>query len=119
MKHILTLFIVLLLTPLAALHAADFSLTPEHQPAVNRQRRIFSQYDPAADTQKKGGFGADMDSVMRYVFDFADLPGSQLDAICIVVSNEAVASYRSKILLPIQHPGLMKRARRGSITSTN
>lgn len=45
---------------------------------------------------------------MGYVFGFADLPGSQLDAICIDVSNEGVAHYRSKILRPIRHPGLMK-----------
>ena len=96
-----------------ALSAAGFKFTPEHQAAVNRQRRIFFQYDPAADIQKKGGFGADMDAVMRYVFDFADLAGSQLDAICIDVSNEGVAHYRSKILRPIQHPGLVKWRERG------
>jgi len=110
MKSTLTLFTVLLasLAPLSALHAGDFKFTPEHQSAVNRERRIFSQYDPAADIQKKGGFGSDMEAVMDYVFGFADLPGSQLDAICIDVSNEGVAHYRSRILRPIQHPGLMK-----------
>jgi hypothetical protein len=80
---------------------------------VNQQRRIFFQYDPYADIQQKGGFGADMKVVMDYVFDFADLPGSQLDAICIDVSNEGVAHYRSKILRPIQHPGLMKWREQG------
>lgn len=108
MKLTLTLLPTLLLASLAALHAAEFSFTPEHQAAVNRERRIFSQYDPAADIQKKGGFGSDMEALMEYVFGFADLPGSQLDAICIDVSNESVAHYRSKILRPIQHPGLMK-----------
>jgi len=110
MKSTLTLFTVLLasLAPLSALHAGDFKFTPEHQSAVNRERRIFSQYDPAADIQKKGGFGSDMEAVMDYVFGFADLPGSQLDAICIDVSNEGVAHYRSRLLRPIQHPGLMK-----------
>ena len=101
------------LSSFGALYATELKLTPEHQAAVNRQRRIFFQYDPAADIQKKGGFGADMDAVMRYVFDFADLPGSQLDAICIDVSNEGVAHYRSKILRPIQHPGLVKWRERG------
>ena len=108
MKTILTLLTALLLSPLSALHAADIPFTPEHQAAVNRERRIFSQYDPAADIQKKGGFGSDMEALMEYVFGFADLPGSQLDAICIDVSNEGVAHYRSTILRPIQHPGLMK-----------
>jgi len=103
----------LLLAPLAALHAADFALSPEHQAAVNRQRRIFFQYDPGADIQQKGGFGSDMDSVMDYVFDFAAMPASQLDAICIDVSNEGVAHHRSKILRPIQHPGLMKWREQG------
>ncbi len=70
--------------------------------------RIFFQYDPGADIQLKGGFGSDMESLMDYVYDFADMPGSQLDAICIDVSNEGVAHYRSKLLRPIQHPGLMK-----------
>jgi hypothetical protein len=54
-----------------------------------------------------------MESVMSYVFDFADMPGSQLDAICIDVSNESVSHYRSKILRPIQHPALMKWREQG------
>jgi hypothetical protein len=107
MKPSLTLLAALLLAPLSALQAADFKFTSEHQAAVNRQRRIFFQYDPSADIQQKGGFGSDMDSIMRYVYDFADMPGSQLDAIGIDVSNEGVAHYRSKILRPIQHPGLI------------
>ena len=98
MKPALTLLTALLLAPLAALPAADFEFSPEHEAAVNRQRRIFFQYDPYADIQQKGGFGSDLESLMDYVFDFADLPGSQLDAICIDVSNEGVAHYRSKIL---------------------
>jgi len=40
------------------------------------------------------------------VFDGVSQPSSQLDAICIDVSNEGVAHYRSKILPPIKHPGL-------------
>lgn len=108
MKPTLPLLTALLLAPQAGLHAADFNLTSEHEAAVNCQRRIFFQYDPYADIQQKGGFGSDMDSIMRYVFDFADMPGSQLDAICSDVSKEGVAHYRSKILRPIQHPGLMK-----------
>ena len=104
----------LFLTPLAALHAAEpVSLSAEHAAAVNHQRRIFFQYDPAADIQHKGGFGSDMGAVMDYVFDFADMPGSQLDAICLDVSNEGVAHYRSKILPAIQHPGLMQWREQG------
>jgi hypothetical protein len=90
-----------------------FKLSSAHAAAVNHQRRIFFQYDPAADIQHKGGFGSNMDSVMNYVFDYADMPGSQLDAICIDVSNEGVAQYRSKILRPIQHPGLVKWREQG------
>ena len=45
---------------------------------------------------------------MDYVFDYIDMPGSQIDALCIDISNEGVAHYRSKILRPIQHPGLVK-----------
>ena len=115
MKRTLTLFTALLLAPLDTLHAADAAtqLTPAHQAAVDHQRRIFFQYDPAADIQRKGGFGSDMDAVMSYVFDAASQPGSQLDAICIDVSNEGVAHYRSKILPAIQHPGLMKWREQG------
>lgn len=115
MKHILPLITGLLLAPLDTLHAADAAtqLTPAHQAAVDHQRRIFFQYDPAADIQRKGGFGSDMDAVMSYVFDAACQPGSQLDAICIDVSNEGVAHYRSKILPAIQHPGLMKWREQG------
>lgn len=80
-----------LLTPL---HAADapVQLTPAHRAMVDHQRRIFFQYDPSADIQRKGGFGSDMDAVMNYVFDAASQPGSQLDAICIDVSNEGVTA---------------------------
>ncbi len=93
--------------------ASGFKFTPGHQAAVDRQRRIFFQYDPAVDIQRKGGFGSEMEALMGYVFDFADMPGSQLDAICIDVSNEGVAHYRSEILRPIQHPGLMKWREQG------
>ncbi len=114
MKLLATLVITLLLAPLLALHAAEpVSLSVEHTTIVNHQRRIFFQYDPAADIQRKGGFGSDMDAVMSYVFDTASQPSSQLDAICIDVSNEGVAHYRSKILPAIQHPGLIQWREQG------
>ena len=114
MKQTLPLLAALLLAPLAGLHAAEpVSLSVDHAAAVSHQRRIFFQYDPAADIQRKGGFGSDMDAVMSYVFDAASQPDSQLDAICIDVSNEGVAHYRSKILPPIQHPGLMQWREQG------
>ena len=110
MKNTLTLLTVLLLSPLVALHATDtpFKLSPKHLAAGNHQRRIFAQYDPAADIQRPGGFGTDIDALMDYIFDYVDQPGSQLDAICIDISNEGVAHYRSKILPEIKHPGLLK-----------
>ena len=43
------------LSSFGALSAAGFQFTTEHQAAVNRQRRIFFQYDPAADSAKHGG----------------------------------------------------------------
>ena len=113
MTPTLTLITALRLAPLATLSVGEFKFTPEHEAAVNRQRRIFFQYDPAADIRRKGGFGSDMDAVMSYVFDAVSQPGSQLDAICIDVSNEGVAHYRSKILPAIQHPGLMKWREQG------
>ncbi len=79
----------------------------EHRAAVDRPRRIFFQYDPG-DLKRKGGFGSDMNTVMEYVYDFTGRPGSQIDALCIDISNEAVVYYRSQILREIQHPGLMK-----------
>jgi hypothetical protein len=114
MRPTLPLLAALLLAPMAELHAAEpVSLSADHAAAVDRQRRIFFQYDPAADIQRPGGFGADMDAVMSYVFDGVSQPSSQLDAICIDVSNEGVAHYRSKILPPIKHPGLMKWREQG------
>ena len=114
MRPTLPLLAALLLAPLAALHAAEpVSLSADHTAAVNRQRRIFFQYDPAADIQRPGGFGADMAAVMSYVFDGVSQPSSQVDAICIDVSNEGVAHYRSKILPAIQHPGLIKWREQG------
>jgi len=83
-------------------------LSEEHINTVNKERRIFVQWDVGNDIQRKGGFGSDMDKVMEYSFHFTDMPLSQIDAICIDVSNEGVAHYKSKILRPIQHPGLMK-----------
>jgi hypothetical protein len=105
-----TLFLTALFFASLAEVPADepVTLSEDHRNAVNRQRRIFFQYDPAADIQKQGGFGSDLDAVMGYVFDFVDMPDSQLDAICIDVSNEGVAHYRSTILRPIRHPGLVK-----------
>jgi len=50
-----TLLLLLLLPlPLTALHAADtpIELAPAHRAAVDQQRRIFFQYDPAADIQR-------------------------------------------------------------------
>ena len=113
MKPTITLLTALLLAPLAVHATEPLELSPEHAAAVNHQRRIFFQFDPSADIQRKGGFGSDMDAVMSYVFDAASQPGSQLDAICIDVSNEGVAHYRSKILPSIQHPGLMRWREQG------
>jgi hypothetical protein len=113
MKTTLSLLTALLLAPLAAHAAEPLTLSPGHAAAVNHQRRIFFQYDPAADIQRPGGFGADMDAVMSYVFDGVSQTSSQVDAICIDVSNEGLAHYRSKILPPSQHPGLIKWREQG------
>jgi hypothetical protein len=93
--------------------AQTFTLDARHLAQVNRQRRIFTQYDPAIDVLHEGGFGSDIGRVMEYVFAYADQPGSQLDAICIDVSNEGVAHYRSKLLPAIQHRGLVKWRQEG------
>lgn len=75
-KSLLILLTALLLAPLATLHADEpVSLSADHAAVVNHQRRIFFQYDPAADIQRKGGFGSDMDAVMPYVFDAVRQPG--------------------------------------------
>ena len=114
MKPALTRRAALLLSSLTAMPAAEpVTLSPRHAAAVNRQRRIFFQYDPAADLQRKSGFGSDINEVMSYVFDAVSQPGSQLDAICLDVSNEGVAHYRSKLLPAIQHPGLVQWREQG------
>lgn len=83
-------------------------LTSEHLNAANHQRRILVQYDPSNDIQQEGGFGSSIDAIMAYVFDYADQPGSQIDAICLDVGTEGVVQYRSAILPPVRHPGLQK-----------
>jgi hypothetical protein len=93
--------------------AQSFELSERHLAQVNRQRRIFTQYDPATDILREGGVGSQVGPLMDYVFAYASQPGSQLDAICLDVSNEGVAHYRSKLLPIIQHRGLVKWRQEG------
>lgn len=112
MKSILSSIIALLVVATSRPSAAEtqggeFALTPGHVDAVNRPRRIFCQYDSAS-FEPPELLGGNIDALMRYRFGYVDQPGSQIDAICLDVSNEGVAPYRSKILPLIQSPGLLK-----------
>lgn len=88
-------------------HSPSVTLSPRHAAAVNRQRRIFFHCDPAS------RFGSNINQVMSYLFDAVSQPGRQLDAICLDVSNEGAAHYRSKLLPAIQHPGLARWREQG------
>ena len=93
--------------------AQSFELSERHAAQVNRQRRIFTQYDPAIDILREGGFGSEIGPLMDYVFAYAGQPGSQVDAICLDISNEGVAHHRSRLLPVLQHRGIVKWRQQG------
>lgn len=112
MKPLLLCRALALLLPTTAAVAAEVAPAPlrlsaAHLAAVDRPRRIFCQYDSAS-FEPPDLLGGNIEAMMRYRFGYADQPGSQIDAICLDVSNEGVAPYPSKILPMIRNPGLLR-----------
>ena len=112
MKPHLVCFSLALLVPTIAAVAAEVAPAPlrlsaAHLAAVDRPRRIFCQYDSAS-FEPPELLGGNIEAMMRYRYGYADQPGSQIDAICLDVSNEGVAPYPSKILPMIRNPGLLR-----------
>jgi hypothetical protein len=79
-------------------------LSPSHQDAVNRRRRIIVQYD-AADRNMTG---MDFKTWLEFRFDYIDESGTQIDSLWwdISLGNDAV--YPSKVLRPDIDPGIRK-----------
>ncbi len=77
-------------------------LSLEHHQAVNRRRRIVVIFD--AHTQ----LGADFDQWLTYRFNYVDEPDSQIDSVWWDVGALGYATYPSKVLEPLRHPGLQK-----------
>ena len=112
MKPHLVCFSLALLVPTIVAVAAEVAPAPlrlsaAHLAAVDRPRRIFCQYDSAS-FEPPELLGGNIEAMMRYRYGYADQPGSQIDAICLDVSNEGVAPYPSKILPMIRNPGLLR-----------
>jgi hypothetical protein len=108
-------FFLILITQViySAMQLPDvFTLSAEHIAAVNQQRRIYYQYDGSS-YEPPELLGGNMDLLMRYRFGYVDQPGSQIDLICLDVSNEGVVPYTSNILPFIQDPGLLKWREQG------
>ncbi len=80
-----------------------FQLSPEHQKAVNRRRRIVVQYDC------HGQIGVDFDRWIDYRFRFADEPGTQIDALWWDLGRLGNVVYPSKLLNPFDgHEGFKR-----------
>jgi len=77
-------------------------LSPEHNDAVNRRRRIVMQYDTS------GHIGADWQQWTAWRFNYVDQPGSQVDSIWWDIGLGHVAVYPSEIIEPVDDPNLRK-----------
>ena len=77
-------------------------LSPEHNKAVNRQRRIVVLYDA------HGHLGTDVDQWIAYRFNYIDEPRSQIDSVWWDIGALGYATYPSKVLEPFPDPALQK-----------
>ena len=84
----------------AAEHATE--LSPEHQKAANRRRRIVVQYDC------QGLFDLEFDRWLGYRFSYADEPGTQIDALWWDMGRLGNVFYPSKLLNPLENRGVKK-----------
>ena len=109
--------------PQAEALRGPMQLTPEHLAAVNRRRRIVDQMD-AMDVLrqqqiKKVGLlrllDTDIETWLRFAFNHADTPGTQIDSIWwdVGLSEDTYAIYDSRVLPRIQFPPLDKYAAQG------
>jgi hypothetical protein len=79
-------------TPSAFSDDTALQLSAEHQRTVNRRRRIVVQYDC------HGQIGLDFDKWIKYRFNYADQPGTQIDALWWDLGRLGNVVYPSKLL---------------------
>ncbi|MHB8866662.1 MAG: family 10 glycosylhydrolase [Pirellulaceae bacterium] len=89
--------------------SSPIELSPEHQRAVNRQRRIVVQYDC------QGQIGVDFDRWIDYRFSYADQPGTQIDALWWDLGRLGNVVYPSKLLNSFDSHAGFKRWREQGI----
>ena len=104
-----------------SIHAVE--LSPEHQAAVNRRRRIVVQYDPnleiGLDLSQRAEAPAGDESVVQMaghseltgqsVFAYEDDPDTQIDTIIWDMGGPSgMATYPSKVLEPFRHASLVR-----------
>jgi hypothetical protein len=75
-------------------------LSPAHQQAVNRRRRIVVQYDA------HGQMGAPFAEWLDFRFAYLDEPGSQIDSVWWDIGAGSWAVYPSQVLPRLEHAGL-------------
>ena len=89
------------------------TLSPLHDKAVKRQRRIISQEDANMPIE---ALGMDITKWLEHRFDLIDTSGCQIDTIFwdIGFSEDSYAVYpNSKLLPPLDHKGLNKWREQG------
>jgi len=77
-------------------------LSPDHNDAVNRRRRIVVQYDAFAQ------LGADFKQWLDYRFSYIDEPGNQIDSLWWDIGAGSWSVYPSKVLERFEHTGLRR-----------
>jgi hypothetical protein len=78
-------------------------LSAKHRAAVDRRRRIVVQYDC------HGQMGVDFDRWIDYRFNYADQPGTQIDALWWDLGRLGNVVYPSKLLNPFDNHEGFKR----------
>jgi len=81
-------------------------LSPSHIAAVNRRRRIIVQFDAVGEGLHT--LGIDIKKWFHFRFNFADDPATHIDTLCWDIGLGESAAYPSKVLPPLEAPGLKK-----------
>ena len=89
---------------------SPIELSPEHQDAVNRRRRIVVQYDAADPVDL---IGVDFQQWLDYRFNYIDEAGSQIDSIWWDIGMGDWATYPSQVLEFYPRSGLVKWQEQG------